>query len=102
MKNLFTAFAADDRGFIVSGELVLVSTIAVLAMIVGLSELSFNINEELEDMGSGFGGVDQSYRYALATGAKGDMIGSAWSDSPDAGDGMCDINCNGLIAGEGY
>lgn len=36
LKSLYN----DDNGFIVSGELVLISTIAVLALVVGLTEVS--------------------------------------------------------------
>ena len=36
----FAALINDESGFIVSAELVLVSTIAVLGMIVGLSEVA--------------------------------------------------------------
>ena len=46
--NLFHALKNDNNGFIVSAELVLVGTITVIGMIVGLSELSFNVNQELE------------------------------------------------------
>jgi hypothetical protein len=47
MSNLFTALINDEAGFIISAELVLVSTIAVLAMVVGLSEVALNVNNEL-------------------------------------------------------
>ena len=58
--NLFTALKNDENGFIVSAELVLVSTIVVIGMIVGLTELSYNVNEELEDVGSAIGGINQT------------------------------------------
>ena len=37
MSNVFATLINDEAGFIISAELVLVSTIAVLGMIVGLS-----------------------------------------------------------------
>lgn len=45
---------ADENGFIVSSELVLVSTLVGLAMVVGLSEVSSAINSELSDVAQGF------------------------------------------------
>ena len=47
--NILNALKNDENGFVVSAELVLVGTICVLGMIVGLSELSFNVNQELEE-----------------------------------------------------
>ncbi|HAW27080.1 MAG TPA: branched-chain amino acid aminotransferase, partial [Planctomycetaceae bacterium] len=54
MKNIINQLINDEAGFIVSAELVLISSIAVLAMIVGLSEVANNVNQELEDVGSAF------------------------------------------------
>ena len=47
--NILNALKNDENGFVVSAELVLVGTILVLGMIVGLTELSYGVNEELED-----------------------------------------------------
>ena len=54
MNTLLAQLMADEAGFIVSAELVLVATILVLGMIVGLSEVANGINQELEDVGSAF------------------------------------------------
>ena len=40
MTNLINALINDEAGFIVSAELVLVASIAVLGMVVGLSEVA--------------------------------------------------------------
>jgi hypothetical protein len=60
MKALLLKLWNDEQGFIVSAELVLVSTITVLSMLVGLSELSNSINNELIDVSDAFGAVNQS------------------------------------------
>ena len=57
MRNLWN----DESGFIISAELVLVLTIAVLAMVVGLASVSHAINEELVDLSNAFGAVDQTF-----------------------------------------
>ncbi|MCA9011538.1 MAG: branched-chain amino acid aminotransferase [Planctomycetaceae bacterium] len=92
--NLLNALKNDNNGFVVSAELVLVGTILILGMIVGLSELSFNVNQELEDVGSAIGGINQTYYYTLASGKKGEVYGSTFLDFADECDNACDINCN--------
>ncbi len=94
MKNLITQLANDEAGFIVSAELVLVATIAVLSMVVGLSEVANNINQELEDVGSAFSCIDQSYSYELNTGCKGYAADSSFNDYADDCSGQDDITCN--------
>lgn len=100
--NILNQLLNDEAGFIVSSELVLVSTIAVLSLVVGLAEISHNINQELEDVGSAFGQVNQTYTYSGSTGHKGRAVGSLWGDSRDECDGECDINCNSAPLAEGY
>ena len=92
--NLLHALKNDEHGFVVSAELVLVGTIAVLGMIVGLTELSFNVNEELEDVGSAIGSINQTYYFTLASGRKGEVVGSTFLDFEDECDNACDISCD--------
>jgi hypothetical protein len=92
--NILNALRNDENGFIVSAELVLVGTILVLGMIVGLTELSFNVNEELEDLGSAIGGLNQTYYYTLSSGHKGESVGSTFLDFADECDNACNITCN--------
>jgi len=86
----------DQHGFIVSAELVLVSTIAVLAMVVGLSEVAFNINNELEDVGSAFGKLSQRYCVRGTKGHQSCTDGSEFWDVSDYCDGACDIQAGNL------
>ena len=83
----------DQHGFIISAELMLVATIAVLSMVVGLSEVAFNINNELEDVGSAFGKMSQRYSVQGTSGHKGHTAGSEFWDVSDQCDGACDIQC---------
>ncbi|MCC7424504.1 MAG: branched-chain amino acid aminotransferase [Planctomycetaceae bacterium] len=94
MLKLINALRRDEAGFVVSAELILISTIAVLSLIVGLSELSNNVNNELEDVGSAIGAVNQTYCYTLASGAKGSMAGSHFGDRADECDSQFDLTCN--------
>lgn len=100
--SILAKFYQEEAGFIVSAELVLVSTIAVLAMVVGLSEIANNLNQELEDVGSAFGSVNQTFSYQGAEGHKGRAVGSNFHDQPDQCDNYCDIVCNHPSLPEGY
>ncbi len=91
MKNLMAQLTNDETGFIVSAELVLVATIAVLSMVVGLSEVSHNINQELEDVGSAFGSINQSFSVSGLEGYEGWISGSSFYDGEDFCDNECDI-----------
>jgi hypothetical protein len=93
MYSLFTKLFNDDAGFIVSAELVLVSTIAVLGLIVGLGEVAWNVNEELEDVGSAFSAVNQSYYSAGVHGHKGCFQGSSFQDCKNFCGDQWDLNC---------
>ena len=100
MLKIATALWNDDAGFIVSAELVLVATIGVLALTVGLSEVAFGINQELEDVGSAIGAMNQSYCYNGVAGHKGSAAGSHFRDQIDNCDGENDIVCNVYPTGE--
>jgi hypothetical protein len=91
VKNILIKLSNDEAGFIVSAELVLVATIGILAMVVGLSEVAHNINNELEDVGSAFGNLTQTYQYYGTSGHKGSTEGSCFYDVPDFCDNYCDI-----------
>lgn len=98
--NILNALKNDENGFVVSAELVLVGTILVLGMIVGLTELSFNVNQELEDLGSGIAAINQTYYFTMASGRKGEVVGSTYLDFQDECDNSCDITCNTPARGE--
>jgi hypothetical protein len=61
MRNLLKCLWADENGFIISAELVLVGTIVGLGMCVGLAELSSAINRELHDCAQGFSACNNSW-----------------------------------------
>ncbi len=92
---MLRALWKEENGFIISAELVLVLTIAVLAMIVGLSEVAVAVNTELNDVSNAIGSLNQSYAYTgfAATAScdgkhKSYVAGSMFNDSVDD----CDLN----------
>lgn len=109
MRTL-NALYNDDAGFVISAELVLVLTIAVLSMIVGLSEVAVAVNTELNDISNAIGSLNQSFAF---TGFKGSdsngkqksfVAGSFFSDKVDDCDNnqSCDLVCSTTaLPGEG-
>jgi hypothetical protein len=63
--QLLVSLVHDDAGFVVSSELILITTITVLALVVGLSAVSSGINQELDDMASCFGSINKNDRYSF-------------------------------------
>jgi Flp pilus assembly pilin Flp len=94
MTRILTALHHDEAGFIVSAELVLVATIVVIGLIVGLAEVAHGVNEELEDVGSAIGSINQSFVLSGSNGHKAWTITSSFHDEADFCDGQFDINCN--------
>lgn len=92
MRKLFN----DEAGFIVSAELVLVLTIAVLGTVVGLASVRDAISTEMCDLASAFGAVNQTYhlrtvsKLAGTTKGHGLVSGFGYADNSD------DCDCIGV------
>jgi hypothetical protein len=92
MTTIINKLINDEAGFIVSAELVLISTITVLGLVVGLSEVSININNELEDVGSAFSAMNQGFSASGMYGHKGGKSCSSFEDGCDFCAGQNDIH----------
>ena len=101
MKKIALQLLNDDAGFVISAELILISTIAVLSMVVGLSEVAYGVVQELEDTGSAFGAVNQTYRYTGLCGHSGSIGGTCFTDLTDFCDQAGDVNGT-TPTGEGH
>lgn len=97
MNAAIASLIHDESGFIVSAEIILIGTVAVLAMVVGLSEVSMSINNELHDVASAFGSVNQSFRASGMTGHGGASSGSSFGDQSDfcSSGGITSVSPNG-------
>lgn len=99
MTTLIHQLLNDENGFVVSAELVLITTIAVLGLVVGLTEISHAVNNELEDVASAIGSLNQSYHSSgLKSCQKGSKAGSRFSDSEDLCDDQWDIQSTGATS----
>jgi hypothetical protein len=61
MFQLLQRLHRDECGLVQSAELVLIATISVIGLVVGLTEMTSNVNQELIDVGNAFNAVNQSY-----------------------------------------
>ena len=98
MLNLLREFWADEQGFLISMELVLIATIGVLGLIVGLSCLSTAIVTEFQDIGGSIRSMNQSYYFGGFRGCKSWVPGSSYFNrgvyTNTVTTDICDIGLN--------
>ncbi len=92
MRKLFN----DEAGFVVSTELVLVLTIAVLGTVVGLTAVRDSLSQELVDLSDAFGSVNQSYNVVGISKAKAAGKAHAAVGGFGFNDNLDDCDCRGL------
>lgn len=63
MRNTLNSLWSDSAGVVVTAEIVVVSTVLVLGVIVGLSNLQTGVLHELSDVGNAVDHLSQSYAY---------------------------------------
>jgi Flp pilus assembly pilin Flp len=91
MMHLLDRLYRDESGFVVSAELILIATIAVLGMVVGLSSAAHALNHELEDVSAAFGSMTQSFTVFGARGHFANWHGSSFQDHADFCDSEGDL-----------
>jgi len=91
MKN-FSNKVSRQKGFILTSEAVLLSTVMVIGLTTGMVTLRDSMNAELEDVAEAIGALDQSYTFNGITNDQSSsaIAGSAFGDTVDsnAGDGV--------------
>lgn len=83
MKHLALRLWRDEAGFVVSTELVLISTITVIGLIVGLTTVRDVVVIELADVADAISEIDQSYSYGQIVGHCGSTAGVRFHDQAD-------------------
>lgn len=78
-----------QRGFVMTSELVLLSTTMVIGMLVGLTTLRDAATSEMEDVAEAIGSLNQSYAFDGMLNAENtaEVTGSAFNDAVDANSG---------------
>ena len=82
----------EEEGFVISTELVLVSTILVLSMIVGMKKISSQVLGEMSDVANAIGFLNQSYFYDGAWYWTINGIPASWGGTGPFIDGVDVIN----------
>jgi hypothetical protein len=81
-----------QAGFVLTSELIVLSTTMVAALVIGLSTMRDSVTAELEDVAEAIGSLDQSYAFDGMINAQGtaEISGSGFIDAVDvnAGDGQ--------------
>lgn len=98
--NTLTNLWKDEGGFILSAELVLILTIGCIGMIVGLNSVATSVTNELNDLSSALGALDQSYAYnGLRKSGHAWVVGSGFADGADFCDCSIITQTHALIHG---
>ena len=78
----------DEAGFVVSTELVLLATVAVIGLITGITAVRDGVVSELSDVAGAVQEVNQSYSYDGVVGHNAATSGTQFNDQLDE----CDSN----------
>lgn len=84
----FKRFWSDEAGFVVSAELILVATVAVIGLLVGLAAVRDGVVSELSDVAGAIQDVNQSYSIDGVVGHNANTAGFNFLDGTDE----CDSN----------
>ncbi len=88
----------DDRAFVVTAELTLIATVLVIGVLVGLVSLRDSVLQELGDVASAVGILNQSYSYSGVLACSKWTAGTCfwdrrdYCDYPSAGPGVPPID----------
>lgn len=83
MKTTMMKLWNDEAGFVVSVELVLISTITVIGLMTGLTAVRDGVVSELSDTAGAVQDMNQSYTYNGVIGHSGSTAGSDFNDALD-------------------
>ena len=80
--NLFAKLWRDEAGVLLSAEVVVVGTVAVVGLTTGLTVVAKAVNEELQDVGFAIRSLDQSYSTPAMEGCGARTAGSSFTQEP--------------------
>lgn len=98
MKNILSRLWADEAGFVVSSELILIATIIVIGLITGLTTVRDQVNTELADVADAISEINQSYSYGAIVAHCSSTAGSVFTDRND----FCDTDPQGVQGVTGF
>ena len=83
MASCLSLLWCDDTGFIISVELILIATIAVIGLMVGLTAIRDATVSELSDVAGAVQDLNQSYKFYGVSGHSAEVSGSRFRDMSD-------------------
>ena len=83
MQNPTKTLWNDEAGFIVSIELILIATIAIIGLITGITAVRDAVVSELSDVAGAVQDLNQSYSFTGVTGHAAATSGSDFNDALD-------------------
>jgi Flp pilus assembly pilin Flp len=86
MSATWRSLLRDERGFVITAELVLISTILVLGLVAALSAVKTALAAELSDVAGAIGSLNQSYYTHGFHGCGSRVVGSSFLDQADSSD----------------
>ena len=92
MKARLSSLWSDDNGFIVSIELILISTIAIIGLITGMTSVRDAVVSELSDVAGAVQDMNQSYSFNGVVGHSATTSGSDFLDTLDHCDDADDVS----------
>ena len=100
MATCFTRFLRDESGLVITAELIMIITIAVISLAAGWGAVASMLAEELEDVANSVGSLDQSYSYnGIVAPGHASCSGGGFNDSTNLVNVSTDSNFNASVAG---
>lgn len=79
IKRLLAPLWADEAGFVLSAELILIGTVVVLGLTVAMVSVRDSLAGELTDLSNAFRQIDQSYGYGGIRGCRTQTGWTSWT-----------------------
>ncbi len=100
MATCFTRLLRDESGLVITAELIMIITIAVISLSAGWGAVSQMLASELADVANAVGSLDQSYNYnGISAPGHATCSGGGFNDSANLVTVSTDSNFNASVAG---
>ena len=100
MATYFHRLLRDEYGMVITAELIMILTIAVISLTAGWGAASSMLAEELEDVANSVGSLDQSFNYrGIAAPGHATSSGGGFNDSSNLVNVSTSTNFNASVAG---
>jgi hypothetical protein len=100
MATCFHRFLRDESGLVITAELIMIITIAVISLTAGWGAVAAMLAEELEDVANSVGSLNQSYNYrGISAPGHASCSGGGFNDSANLVNVSTSSNFNASVAG---